>query len=338
MDSASILLVLSCLGIAQALFLCLYLFTLKKGNRKAHVFLALIIFGLTLRIGKSILNTYIHLEAWQRNLGIAGILLVGPSLWLYGKTLLNKAPKRIGQSLPHYIPYVIFSVCCALIPNRFDTLSLAIYYAVFGHLLLYLLLAALLVFRIRNQSQKAVFHWYRNLVIGVGIIWAFYVGNVSGLIPFYIGGAICYTFLVYIFSFLLLRKHTFHLEKYQGKPLDQNTSKNLMNDLEALFENKAIYLNHQVTLAEVAQSIGTNAKTLSRLINETTGRNFSEFVNFYRVERAKKLLASEAAQHEKIASIAYDSGFNNVTSFNLAFKGLTKLTPSEFRKQTLVKN
>ena len=333
MNSSSIILVLSCLGIAQALFLCSYLFSLKKGNKKAHAFLALLILGLTIRIGKSVLNEYIHLEAWQRNLGLAGILLVGPSLWLYGRTVLFQAKIAVKNSFPHFIPYILFSLFCFAIPNRFDTLSLGIYYVVFAHLLVYLILAILLGFQSKDHSQKTVLSWYRNLVIGVAIIWVFYIGNVSGFIPFYIGGAICYTFLVYIFSFLLLKKHSFQLEKYQGQPLNKNVSTALMESLEGLFQDESIYLNQQITLSQVALAIGTTPKTLSRLINETTGRNFSEFVNSYRIEKAKALLASPVSKNEKIASIAYDSGFNNVTSFNLAFKAETRLTPSQFRKK-----
>ena len=75
MNAENIILVLSCLGLAQAIFLITYLLSLKKGNRLAHIVLALLILGLTVRIGKSVLNTYIILEAWQRNLGISAILL-----------------------------------------------------------------------------------------------------------------------------------------------------------------------------------------------------------------------------------------------------------------------
>ena len=333
MNSAILILVLGCLGIAQALFLCLYLFSLKKGNRKAHFFLALIILGLTIRIGKSILNEYIQLEAWQRNLGIAGILMVGPSIWYYGKSVFHHflgSPKHI---FLHFVPYLLFSLCCAFIPNRFDTLSLGIYYAVFAHLFIYLVLSIKLGLDERHQSQKTVVVWYRNLVIGVGLIWLFYIGNVSGLIPFYIGGAICYTFLVYIFSFLLLKKHSFQLEKYKGQALDKNVSDDVMYALNQLFTDESIYLSHQITLSEVAKKVGATPKILSRVINETSGKNFSEFVNSYRIEKAKSLLTSSDSEREKIASIAYDSGFNNVTSFNLAFKELTKLTPSEYRKK-----
>ena len=166
MDRSAVILVVSCLGVAQALFLSFYLFTLKKGNRRANFFLAMVILGLTLRIGKSILNEYIQLEAWQRNLGIAGILLVGPSLWYYGRALLNTVPKSTGQIIPHYLPYIVFSLFCAVIPNRFDVYSILIYYAVFAHLLVYVVKAALLGWRLKKRSQKGLFLWYRNLVFG----------------------------------------------------------------------------------------------------------------------------------------------------------------------------
>ncbi|NKI31067.1 helix-turn-helix domain-containing protein [Croceivirga thetidis] len=333
MDSSSVILVLSCLGIAQALFLCFYLFTLKKGNRAAHLFLGLIILGLTIRIGKSILNEYLFLVAWQRNLGIAGILLVGPSLWFYGKSLFKKKTKFSSQQLLHFVPYLFFSLFCWLIPNTNNTISLVIYYGVFVHLLVYCLLAIILMINQRNHPQKGVLIWFRNLVIGVSLIGLFYIGNVSGLIPFYIGGAICYTFLIYIFSFLLLKKHSFQLEKYQGQSLDVNTTSKLMQSITELFEKESVYLNPKISLGDVATSVGTTTKVLSRVINESTGKNFSEYVNSYRIEKAKKLLVASETKAEKIVSIAYDSGFNNVTTFNLAFKANTQLTPSQYREQ-----
>ncbi len=333
MDGSSIILVLSSLGIAQALFLCIYLFTLKKGNRRAHIFLGLVILGLTIRIGKSILNEYLHLEAWHRNLGIAGILLVGPSLWFYGKLLFRKERKSSWHTALHFSPYVCFSLFCWLIPNRPDTISLVVYYAVFVHLLVYCVLSFFSVINQKKHPQKSVLIWYRTLVLGVSVICLFYIGNASGLIPFYIGGAISYTFLIYIFSFLLMKKHSFQLEKYKGQSLDTETTDKLMTTVKALFEKENVYLNPKISLAEVATSVGTSTKVLSRVINESTGKNFSEFVNSYRIEKAKQLLTAPETKNDKIASIAYDSGFNNVTTFNLAFKGSTQLTPSQYREQ-----
>ena len=333
MDASSVILVLSCLGIAQALFLCAYLFTLKKGNRKAHWFLGLLILGLTVRIGKSILNTYIDLEAWERNLGIAGMLMVGAALWQYGKAVFHITENSKWRPFYHFSPYLLFSLLSDLIPNRFDLVSMLVYYAVFAHLLVYLIGSIRLWHRTKPTAQTTVSNWYRNLIIGVAVIWGFYIGNVSGFIPFYIGGAICYTFLVYVFSFLLLRKHSFQLEKYQGRKMDRSIADALLRKLDELIKTDAVYLNQKVSLAEVARSIDTAPKTLSRVINEQTGQNFSDFLNTYRIETAKNRLVDPAYRNDKIASIAYDSGFNNVTSFNTAFKEHTKMTPSAYRQK-----
>ena len=333
MGSSTILLVLSCLGIAQAVFLCIYLFSLQKGNRLAHIFLGLLLLGLTIRIGKSILNVYLELLPWQRNLGIAGILMVGPSLWYYGKSIFIQKFKFRQPYFIHFVPYLLFSLFCWIIPNGANSISLLIYYGVFVHLLVYCLLSMSLLVNHKHYNQKSVLYWYRNLIIGVSTIGLFYILNVSGLIPFYIAGAVCYTFLIYVFSFLLLKKHSFQLEKYKGHSIDSATTSQLILTLESLFEKDAIYLNPKISLIDVATATETTPKMLSRVINESTGKNFSEFVNSYRIEKAKELLVAPETKNEKIISIAYDSGFNNVTTFNLAFKAITQMTPSQYRKQ-----
>ncbi len=321
------------LGIAQGLFLCAYLLTLQKGNKMAHRILVLVILGLVLRIGKSILNVYLDLEPWQRNIGIAGILLVGPSLWLYGGLLFHRFKEIQGVQYAHFLPYVLFMLLSPLIPNRADLLSYVIYYAVFGHLFVYLILAASLLRKYGYIAQPKLHQWYRNLVIGVGLIWLFYIGNITGLIPFYIGGALFFTLLVYMFSFLLLRNHTFSLEKYQGSKIDADSAKSAMESLGMLLEQNEVFLNPKLAMSEVAETLQISPRVLSQVINQQKGMNFSEFVNYHRIEKAKKLLSSPKSSDEKMASIAYDSGFGNVTSFNLAFKSFTQQTPSEFKKK-----
>jgi AraC-like DNA-binding protein len=60
---------------------------------------------------------------------------------------------------------------------------------------------------------------------------------------------------------------------------------------------------------------------------------FVEFVNQFRIDHAKVLLKDSKYSREKISTIAFDSGFGTVTSFNVSFKKTTGLTPSEFRKR-----
>lgn len=333
MAQDAIVLVLSCLGLAQAIFLCTYLLTLKKGNRKANIFLVLFLLGLTIRIGKSVLNVYLDLEPWQRNLGISGILLAGPFLWFYGRLLLGREKNFAPKNYLHLIPFIGFAVFCYFVPNDGTALAYWIYLSVFIHLLIYLGLSVQLSFKFKGRANFSISAMYRNLLLGTALIWLFYMGNLAGIFPFYIGGAIFFSLLVYILSFLLLKRPLFAMEKYANSAMDRASSEKHLKHLKVLFENEQLYLDSDLNLNQAAGKIGISPRGLSQVINENEQKNFSEFVNGYRIEKAKKLLADSQYEQEKIATIAYDCGFGNVTSFNLAFKAATQLTPSQFRKQ-----
>ncbi|WP_055395456.1 helix-turn-helix domain-containing protein [Flagellimonas eckloniae] len=333
MNTDVLILVLSSLGVAQALFLSFYLLTLKKGNRNANIFLGLAIFGLTMRIGKSILNVHLNLDPWQRNLGLSGILLTGPFLWFYGKALLDAQKKFVLKDYIHIVPFVLFAFLCAIIPNDGRPISYAIYLTVFAHLATYVVFSSQVFYKHRTKVHPQRASWYRNLVIGVALIWLFYMGHLAGLFSLYIGGAVFFSVLIYIFSFLFLQKHAFQLGKYNASSLNKSASEELLHSIKNLFEQEQVFLDNTISLETVAEKLHASPRKLSQAINENENKNFSEFVNGYRIEKAKKLLADSDYNKEKIVAIAYDCGFSNATSFNLAFKARTQLTPSQYRKE-----
>ena len=106
-----------------------------------------------------------------------------------------------------------------------------------------------------------------------------------------------------------------------------------MQKIRTLFETEACYLNNDLNMTQMAKKIGIPSRELSQVINENEQQNFSEFVNYYRIQKAKNLLIDRSYAQEKIATVAYDCGFGNVTSFNLAFKSATQLTPSQYRNK-----
>nr|WP_299343473.1 AraC family transcriptional regulator [Allomuricauda sp.] len=333
MKESTIILVLSCLGVAQALFLCFYLFTLRKANRLANIFLGLVILGLTIRIGKSVLNVHLTLEPWQRNLGISGILLTGPFLWLYGKAILSEQREFRFRDFIHTVPFLLFATFAYFIPNDASNLAYVIYTLVFAHLAVYLGLSFQVLYLNRRRVHPQKSRWYRNLAFGVSLIWLFYMGNLAGVFSFYIGGALFFSLLIYIFSFLFLQKHAFQLGKYNTSTLDLHTSQHLTTSLKELFAKEEVFLDNTLTLENVAERLETSPRKLSQAINQNEQKNFSDFVNGYRIEKAKRLLQDPKYQKEKIISIAFDCGFGNVTSFNLAFKAKTQKTPTQYRNQ-----
>lgn len=327
MSAKNIALVLSSLGVAQALLLCIYLFTLKE--KKANLFLALALLGITLRIGKSVFLSYMDVPPWLRNLAISGLLLSGPCLWFYGKALFEKRT-FVARDYLHLVPFILFFSLSGFIPNRGDLVSGLIYAMVFVHLAVYLFICWR--YLLQELSGARLQSWYRNIVAGVTFIWFLYMGIFATIIPLYILGAVFFSFLIYIFSFLLLKRHVFALEKYSSSGMDNVASKKLLLQVKALFGEQEIFLDSNITLKAVAEKLSVSPRDLSQVINENEQKNFSEFVNHYRIEKAKALLVDPRRHQEKIETIAYDCGFGNVTSFNLAFKGITQMTPSQYRQ------
>lgn len=335
MLSDGILLVLAATGLFQGAFLSFYLLTLRKGNRKSNLYLGLVLLGLTIRIGKSVINYYVPLEAWQRNIGISGILISGPFLWFYGMTLLEKTRVFTSRMWLHLAPFAVFIFLLAVIPSNGRFELYWNYGLVVCHLAIYLILSWALWYKNRLKTSGPVQGWYRNVLLGVSLVWCFYLANFLSLGLFYITGPIFYTFMVYAFSYVFLNRHNFHLEKYSRSNLDRPGSIDLYEQIRSLFMEEPIYLDPELSLKTVAARFAVTPRMVSQAINQNEQINFNEFVNRYRIWKAKTLLEAPEYQHEKLAAIAYDSGFGNITSFNMAFKKITGLTPSEYRKQHL---
>ena len=333
----NIILTLACLGLFQALLLCVYLITLKKRRKKATNFLILVLFGLTIRIGKSVLNYYIPLVSWQRNIGISGIFIVGPSLWFYITSLVDKEKVITYKHYIHYAPFLFFILFLYMIPSNGEFANYWNYGIVVFHLVIYLIISWFLLFDNKNKISKAVFAWCKNILIGVSLVWFYYLGNFLSFNLHYITGPIFYTFLIYAFSYLFLNRINFNLDKYNSSTIDSNTSKKLYKKINTLFINEKVFLDPTVSLSLVAKKIGISARIVSQVINENKEQNFQEFVNHYRIENAKDLLLDSKYINEKIATVAYDSGFGTVASFNVAFKRNTGKTPSLYKKYHLSK-
>jgi len=333
MFSNKIILILASLGLFQSVLLSIYLFTLKKENKRANIFLALILLGLTIRIGKSVINYYVPLDAWQRNIGISGILIVGPSLWFYLFSIIEKDKPFNYKKYIHFLPFVLFIIFFKIIPSNGKHENYWNYEIVVIHLGIYLIISTIYLLKNRLNLTRKVFNWCRNILIGVLPIWLYYTSNFLNLKIHYITGPIFYTFLIYSFSYLFLNRTNFSLDKYNSSNVNRTSSKAIFENIKDLFINEKMYLENNISINSVAKKLDVNPRILSQVINENKQQNFHEFVNYYRIENAKMLLTDSKYKNEKISTIAYDSGFGTTTSFNTTFKKMTKITPSEYRKK-----
>ncbi|WP_039912368.1 helix-turn-helix domain-containing protein [Cellvibrio mixtus] len=126
-------------------------------------------------------------------------------------------------------------------------------------------------------------------------------------------------------------------QKETKEPPKKSTQEKLLNPeyaekIDSIMRAQKTYLNPELTLDMLAETLGIAAKDLSMIINRHFNLNFYEFVNGYRIEEAKKCLADPANKEKTITDIYLEVGFNSKSVFNTFFKKLVGKTPSEYRQ------
>jgi len=120
-------------------------------------------------------------------------------------------------------------------------------------------------------------------------------------------------------------------KKYHNSTLKAADIDAILVALNHVMQHQRPYLSPELSIDTLAALVGTNRHNLSQAINERLQKNFYDYLNEYRVRAARAHLADPGNDHLKIAAIAYDAGFNSLSTFNDVFKKLTGHTPSAFR-------
>ncbi|MEX0312664.1 MAG: helix-turn-helix domain-containing protein [Allomuricauda sp.] len=102
-----------------------------------------------------------------------------------------------------------------------------------------------------------------------------------------------------------------------------------------ILDKEKLYLNSNLTLDILAKKVGASRHELSNAFNNSLKRSFPELLNEIRIDHCKNILIQDKTKTMSIEAIAYESGFNSLSTFYKNFKKNTGITPAEFREQTL---
>jgi AraC-like DNA-binding protein len=120
-------------------------------------------------------------------------------------------------------------------------------------------------------------------------------------------------------------------EKYKGSPLNQQFANECITKLKYLMEIKKVYRDADLSLRSLAEKMSITSHRLSRILNEKLNRSFADFINYYRIEEAKKILVDPKWAQQNIEAVAIEVGYNTRVAFYRAFKNHTQMTPSPAR-------
>lgn len=198
------------------------------------------------------------------------------------------------------------------------------------------------VFNFRLLRSERAARLFLSLFIIIGLI------NVYGILAFiirdiihmYIGSSMvtCIITLFFMFSY---RYPEFFIEletvievsrdnegEKKKSTLQNMNLKELHLQLVELMNTEKLYMEENLTLARVAEELEIRPYQLSEFMNQHLKINFSQFINRFRIEKAKQLLVAE--ENSNILSIAFKVGFNSKANFNLTFSSIVGKSPRQY--------
>lgn len=329
MISSQILFLFSALGAVNGILLALYLFT-RRTHRLANGMLGALLLAISVRTGKSTFyyfNPDISAEFLQ--IGLSACLLIGPLTYLYLHChLADLAGKAVGGRWRWHLLLPVLLIALGLV-FPFSSYPATWRQAIPGiHLywFSYLLLAGKAIWDARIRAPLPLSVYFGSVLILVAYL--------STPVTSYIVGALSFTFSIHltILSFLLradARPDAAKKVRYQNSKLGQEEAEALLAALNQVMGEQQLYLNPNLSLAQLAKKVGNLQTTVSQVINERLNQSFNHYVNAYRIEHAKRLLIDES--HLNMDLVAERSGFNSNSTFFAAFKKITSQTPANYR-------
>ena len=340
---------------SQALLASLFLLGPGRRSRPGRAALGSLLALLGVHLGIEASQRLAWLEPGVTPTDLFG-LLYGPLFLLFVRDLAFRPAATRSFWVGHFVPFVagLATLTWDVVPPEAFAglvwISLAVY--------LSLSLRILARYRrilasTRSDADRVALGWLRYSIFGlIGVlvldVSSFAFGRALGAsrldpLPWALFGFL----LLYVYGFVagVLRHDRLFggvskadqriAEAAEAEPSPGATDAEAVElaRIESRMVEARLHLEPQITLAELAERLAVPPRRLSELVNGIHGRNFSDWINGWRVEEAQRLLASEADAHRNVLDILLDAGFNSKSTFNAVFKVKTGMTPTQYRRR-----
>jgi AraC-like DNA-binding protein len=134
--------------------------------------------------------------------------------------------------------------------------------------------------------------------------------------------------LMSLFQFLA---ESDEFEVLNVRPISSQTILKQQERMHRIHQFVETNFHKPIDTQQIAAEVNLSLPAFCRYFKKTTKLTYTDFVNQYRVQYAKKLLI----QDKNVTETCFECGFESLSYFNRIFKKWTGMSPSEFRKGRL---
>lgn len=126
------------------------------------------------------------------------------------------------------------------------------------------------------------------------------------------------------------------IQKYQKVKIDEAECADIVRRMKQYVEKDKVYTNADLKMKDLSDVLHLSTSKLSQVFALYLKENYYDFINHYRLEEFKRLLASGEYKRYTITSLSEQCGFKK-TNFYSTFRKVEGMTPAEYLKKRGVK-
>ncbi|MBD2705131.1 AraC family transcriptional regulator [Spirosoma sp. BT702] len=335
----------SCLGAFNGFMLSIYFFFFTTKKHLSGYLLAMLLLVVSIRVGKSVAYFFDYsLPKIYLQIGLTACFFIGPFLYFFIKAETSQIRKLSSSWLWQLFLWSIVIVSVGIIypyadhPQRWRGVIIPLIYLHWG---VYVALSIVSVIPLlkkitKHESIKPNETWVLTICGAITILFVSYVWAILNITKgSYINGALWFSLIIYLVMFTLLyRKKTNDLfsptNRYADKKPGQEDVDLIIGRLQKIMTEEKLFKNPNLKVNDVAREINVSGHYLSRILNDNIEKNFTLFVNEYRIKEACTILSQTT--NLTIEAVGDEVGFNSKSTFFATFKKIKGTTPSVYQQ------
>ncbi|MGA0560680.1 helix-turn-helix domain-containing protein [Larkinella sp. VNQ87] len=334
-----------CLGAFNGLLLGIYFLFLTAKKHLSGYLLAALLLVLSIRVGKSVVYFFdYNLPKTYLQIGLTACFFIGPFTYFYTKAETSQIRKLPGSWRWQLILWAFIIGGVGIVypyvnyPQRWREQIIPLIYLQWG-VYVFLSVGSVLPLLKKITLRESIKPFEKGVLTIVGTVALLFGSYVCALLNIskgsYIQGALWFSLIIYTVVFTLLYRRKTHdlfsaATKYAKTMSDLPEAERLLERLLTVMSEKKLFKNPDLKVDDLARELNVSGHYVSRLVNDKLGKNFTRFVNEYRIHEACHILSRPT--HLTIEAVGDEVGFNSKSTFFASFKKIKGTTPSVYQQ------